>query len=211
MPGARLRRIPGRVGERLSFLGSMLDPVRALVNPLRYYSRLRRLLARYGLYGVAVVYFASWIGTSILTFIIILLIEFIRNAASLNITGIMTAPLRAAVYSFIFPVIAAFLDAIIILILLAPFPRERPLYDVFAVRASSLLPYGLRIVLLEATGRLSLKSLLAATGSPVGLILLLLGTALTITGLKRTMKTTPGAAIIAGSGPLIYKLALAYL
>ncbi len=206
----RIRRGVEEARGKLSFIGSLLDPVRAIVSPGRYYSSLRGLLDRYGVYAVSTVYFASWLGTSIITFILILLIETFRGLRALSISGIATAPLKALAYSLAFPIVAALIDAVIILVILAFFPRKRPLYDVFAVRASSLLPYGLRVVLLEITGRLSFTTLIAATTSRPGLALLAIGTILTIYGLRRTMGASLAGAVIAGAAPLAYKLLLGF-
>ena len=196
--------------EKLSFAKSLLDPVRAVVNPKKYYSGLRGLLDRYGVYAVSTIYFASWLGTSMLTFILILLLEAFRSLRALSLSGLVMAPLKALAYSLAFPIVAALLDAIVIIIILAFFPRKRPLYDVFAVRASSLLPYGLRVVLLEITGKLSFTALIAATTSRLGLALLAIGTILTIYGLRRTMGASIPGAVLAGSAPLIYKLLLGF-
>jgi len=196
-------RLPG-----FGILEGMLAPLKALVSPRRYFDQLRELLRRYGIYINAVIFFGAWIASSITAFTLILLVEAARSTASLSVTGILLAPARALTYSIIFPVIPAVLDTILIMIGIAPFDRERPLYDVIAVRASSLLPYTLRVVLLEVRGALTLKSLISTTMTPESLGLLALGALLTILGLRRTMRVSWPGAVIGGLLPLSYKIIL---
>ena len=197
------------MGCRDLILKGLLAPVEALLNPRRFYTRLRKMLSRHGIYVTASIYFGAWIGASITLFFLILLVEAARSLLGLNPVGLLTAPFRALVYSFLFPIVPALVDAIIIMIFLAPFDRDRPLYDVFAVRASSLLPYTLRVAYLELKGLLTIKTLAMATTTPIGLTLLLIGAMLTAYGLRRTLRAPTHAAIIAGLAPLAYKIALA--
>ena len=193
------------------FLGGLLAPFRALFNPVGFYRWLRKVLRRYGLYAMAVVYVGSWIAASLAAFLLILLVEAFRAVKAGNVLGLLSAPARALLYSLVFPVIPALVDALIIMAAVAPFPRERPLYDVFAVRASSLLPYTLRVVVLEAQGRLSLRTLAAATPSVIGILLLIIGALMTMYGLRRTMGASMAGAVLGGLLPLSYKLALGLL
>lgn len=192
----------------VGLLWGVLAPLRALVSPNRFFSQLRGLLDEYGIYVAAVVYFGAWLASSVAAFILLLLAESLRSLASLSLQGLLLAPARALIYSFVFPVVPALVDAVLIAIVLSPFPRERPLTDVFAVRASSLLPYTLRVVILGLEGKLSLASLVSYSGGIHGLALLGLGAALTIIGLRRTLGTSWAGAVVAGAAPLAYKLAI---
>ena len=196
-------RLPG-----VGLLLGLLAPVRALVSPGRYFSQLRELLRRYGIYLNAIIFMGAWAASSFLAFMLILLMELARSVATVSISGTMLAPLKALVYSLVFPMIPAVVDTVLIMLSIAPFPRERPLYDVVAVRASSLLPYTLRVVLLEYRGTLTLKALAAATMSPAGLGLLFIGAALTMLGLRRTIGSSWPGAVVGGLLPLAYKIVL---
>jgi len=204
-------RMEKPVDVSLSFLKEMLGPIKALIDPRKYYEQLSKILDKYGVYGAAITYFAGWIGASFIVFFIILFVEITREIVSLDLAGFVTAPLRAVIYSFGFPAVAALVDSIVITLLLLPFPRKRPIYDVFPIRASSLLTYGFRVVYLEIIGKLSLKGLLAATGSPLGFLFLLLGASLTMYGIRKTIGAPLLGAIVGGLGPLTYKLLLIYI
>ncbi len=197
--------------QRLSFITGITAPIKAAISPRRYFSSLGKLLDTYGIYAKAIIYTGSWIGASIIVFFLLLLIELLRSILSIDIGGFITSPLRAFLYSFTFPLIAAVIDATLIAVLLLPFPRRRGILDVYVIRSSSLLPYAIRVVALSIEGNFSLASLVSATSSLIGLILLVLGTLLTIYGLRRTIGVDLRGAIIAGSAPLIYKILLALL
>ena len=197
--------------QKLSFITGITAPIKAIASPKRYFSTLGKLLDTYGIYAKAIIYTGSWIGASMITFFLLLLIELLRSILSIDIAGFFTSPLKAFLYSFAFPIIAVVIDASIIAILLLPFPRERGILDVYVIRSSSLLPYALRVVILDIEGNLSIASLVSATSSNIGLILLVAGTILTIYGLRKTIGVDLRGAIIAGSAPLIYKILLATL
>ncbi|MCE4609034.1 MAG: hypothetical protein F7C36_01460 [Desulfurococcales archaeon] len=197
--------------QKLSFITGITAPIKAIASPKRYFSTLGKLLDTYGIYAKAIIYTGSWIGASMITFFLLLLIELVRSLLSIDIAGFFTSPLKAFLYSFAFPIIAVVLDATIIALLLLPFPRKRGILDVYIVRSSSLLPYALRVVVLELEGNLSLASLVSATSSVISLILLVIGTMLTIYGLRKTIGVNLLGATIAGSAPLIYKILLAKL
>ncbi|MEB3789054.1 MAG: hypothetical protein GSR72_04085 [Desulfurococcales archaeon] len=197
--------------QKLSIITGVTAPIKAIVSPKRYFSGLGKLLDTYGIYAKAIIYTGSWIGASMITFLLLLLIELVRSILSIDIAGFLTSPLKAFLYSFAFPIVAVVIDATIIALLLIPFPRKRGILDVYVIRSSSLLPYALRVVVLEVEGSLSLASLVSATSSIISLILLVIGTILTIYGLRRTMGVNLLGATIAGSAPLIYKILLATL
>jgi hypothetical protein len=132
----------------IGIVKGLLSPFEAVLNPKNYYIKLKSILDKYGIYARATIFFGSWIGVSIFTFLIVLIVEAIRSLMSLNISGFIFSPFRALIYALLFPFVPAFIDSLLIAAVISPFPRKRALYDVFVIRASTLFPYTLRVVLL---------------------------------------------------------------
>ncbi len=203
--------IKNKLTEKLSFLSGITAPIKAVVTPGKYFEWLKQVLDKYGIYGKSVIYFGSWLGMSMMTFIILLMILFLRNMISLNLTGFIMTPLTAFLYSFLFPIIVTIIDASIIAATIVFFPRERSLLDVYVIRASSLLPYALRVIILGLEGKLSIIALMVATISKFGLLMLIVGAILTMYGLRKTIGVSTTGAILGGITPIIYKLLLEFV
>jgi len=184
-----------------------LAPVRAIVNPRQLFTYVGRSSKKYGVYFTAMFYLGAWFASAMAASFIIFFATMIRSIINLDVIGFMLSPITTISYSFLFPLIAAGLDSLLIIIPVY-FAEERPpLHTVLAVRASSLLPYTLRVVLLSMTGRLTLRSLVSASTTLYSLALLLAGTALTYYGLVRVGVPKKNSAIGALL-PLLYKLIL---
>ncbi len=193
--------------RRIGLLDALTAPLRAFFSPLKYFSWLRTALSEYGLYARAMITVGSWIMASFLAFILITIILSVRSAVSLHPLSFFLSPLHALLYSTVFPVIPVVIDSILIMISILPFERERELLDVFAIRASSLLPYTFRVVVLAFEDKLAIKSLITVGLSNLSILFLLLGVLLTVIGLRRTMGVSWPGAVLGGLVPAVYKLA----
>lgn len=188
-------------------ISGLKAPIEAIVNPRRFFSKLREYTRRYGVYFTALFYIGAWMASTFTAYFLILAIYMIRDIAGFNLSGLILSPITTLVYSFLFPLVAAGLDSLLIIIPVYYARNRPPLHTVIAVRASSLLPYTIRVVLLAASGDLSLRSLVEASTSLYSLIPLLAGTLLTYYGLVRIGVPKPHSAVGALL-PLLYKLAL---
>ncbi len=184
-----------------------LAPLRAIVNPRQLFTYVGRSARKYGVYFTAMFYLGAWLASSMAASFIIFFATMVRSIINLDIIGFMLSPITTISYSFLFPLIAAGFDSLLIIIPVY-FAEERPpLHTVLAVRSSSLLPYTLRVVLLAITGHLTLRALVSASTTLYSLALLLAGTALTYYGLVKTGVPRKNSAIGALL-PLLYKLLL---
>ncbi|MCE4620537.1 MAG: hypothetical protein F7C33_05880 [Desulfurococcales archaeon] len=188
-----------------AFLEGLGAPLKILYSPRRVFEEIREFTRRYGFLFTASFYIGAWIGSAIISFLIAVPALLVNSVRYHSITSFLEAPFTAALYSFLVPVIAAGLDTILIIIPVIAAPDRPPLYSVIAVRASSLLPYTLRVPLLAFEGRLSFRSLVSASTSPIGLLLLLIGVGLTAYGLYK-QGVAPAYAVVGALLPLSYKL-----
>ncbi len=195
---------PGRLR---ALLEGFLAPLRAAVSPARFYDRLSALVDRYGLYASALIYLGAWLWASTASFALTLAVLAARGLLGLDPAALALAPLKALALAVATPVLAALADASLIALAALPAPRRRPLYVVFLVRASSLLPYTLRAPLVAALGGGPL-SLVASPLHPADLALLALGALLTARGLHRALGMPPAHSIAAAALPALLKVAL---
>ncbi len=198
-------------GKPPSILEAIKDgitaPIAAIFSPRSFFEWLSESVRRYGVYFTAGFYFGAWIGTALLAWFLVTLIVAIRGFLGLSLATIIESPLLAGFYSIVLPLVAAGVDAALIAVVVY-FDRGRPpLHAVLAARASSLLPYTLRVVYLAAVGGLSPRALVTLHGGLVSVLLVLAGFALTAYGLHKMGVSTSFS--LAGAGaPLLYKLAL---
>ena len=189
------------------FTEGLLAPLRTVLSPGTVFRRIRMYTARYGVFFTALFYFAAWVGAAVTTFLFTWLLLGLRSLlVEHSIRGLLAAPLLAALYSFAAPIVFAGLDTLLIALVAAFSPRDRPLYTVFLVRASSMLPYTLRVAVLAWRGSLSLTSLVAVEPDPVSLAFTLAGFLLTAYGLRRSMGMPWPSSLVAAALPLSYKL-----
>ncbi|MCE4600359.1 MAG: hypothetical protein F7C38_02165 [Desulfurococcales archaeon] len=180
-------------------------PFKAVVSPGRVFAEIRRYTRQYGIYFTASFYIGAWLGISMATFVLVMLAVAFHSLIGLKLLEFAIAPLEALVYSFLFPLVAAGIDSILIMIPVLLDRNRPPIHAVLAVRASSMLPYSLRIVYLAITGDLHFKSLVSASTSPIGLALLVVGFLLTAYGLVK-VGVGKGYAAVGAVLPLLYKL-----
>ncbi len=201
----------GGFGEGLGRLRTLLEgflaPLRAAVSPTRFYDRLSVLVDRYSLYASALIYLGAWLWASTASFMLTMVVLAVRGVLGLDPAAVLLAPFKALVLAVATPVLAALVDASLIALVALPAPRRRPLYVVFLVRASSLLPYTLRAPLVAALGGGPL-SLVASPLHPLDLALLALGALLTARGLQRALGMPPGSSLAAAFLPALLKVAL---
>ncbi len=196
------------LGPLRSVLMGLRAPLQAIVNPSQLYSKIGELSQRYGVYFTAVFYIGAWLGASIPTYFIVLMAMMARSILDIDVAGLAMSPLQAFIYSFTLPLVAAGLDSTLILIVAWISPRSRPLHTVFAIRASSLLPYTLRVVILAVHGNLSLASLMSTGHHPLGVAMLIAGFLLTSYGLTKGLGMPWRRSLLASALPLSYKLVL---
>ena len=188
-----------------AFLEGLGAPLKIFYSPRRVFEEIRDLTRRYGFLFTAAFYIGAWIGSAIISFLVTVPALLLNGVRHHSIASLMEAPFAAALYSFLVPIIAAGIDTILIIIPVLAAPDRPPLYSVVAVRASSLLPYTLRVPLLAFEGNLSFRSLVSASTSPIGLLLLLIGVGLTAYGLYK-QGVAPAYAVVGALLPLSYKL-----
>ncbi len=181
-------------------------PFKALIDPRSVFSKIGELSQQYGVYFTALFYAGAWMGASVIAYGFVLMGILLRSIMELDILGAAAAPVTALVYSFVFPLVAAGIDSLLILLVALFSPRTRPLHAVMAVRASSLLPYTLRVVILAFTGSLSFRALLEAGTSVLGVVFLVIGFLLTAYGLRKGLGMPWIASFIAAVLPLTYKI-----
>ncbi len=189
-------------------LEAILAPIAAAVKPGEYFEWLRAEARRLPLLAKAALALGAWVGASMITFMLALLVGVIRGVVHADIAGVIGAPGKAAVVAVLLPILAAGVDSILIMVGALPAPREESLLLVPLVRASSLLPYTVRAAILSVVGEASLRSLYAASLHPLDLALLLAGTSLTAYGLRKTLVMPAVWAAIAALIPLAVKVYL---
>jgi len=206
-----LRGLKGSAASLYSALTEgFLAPLRAALSPGRFYSWLSRALDRYGLYFAAAFYLAAWTGAAAFSFTLSLAVLILRGLAGLDPASIAAAPFKALALAVATPFTAALVDAVLIALVAAFSPRRRPLYAVFLVRASSLLPYTLRAPLVAALGG-GPVNLVASPLHPLDLALLAVGALLTAYGLRRSMGMPAPHSLAAASLPALLKAGLGAL
>jgi len=183
-------------------------PIRVVLRPREAFEELGVLAKKYGIYFTAAFSLGAWIGASMITFFLVLMVTAARSLLSLDIVGLITSPFTAAKIALAFPIIAALVDATLIAVVAAFSPRERPLHAVYVVRASSLLPYSLRAALLALSGNTSIRALVMIGHSTLSLLLLVAGALLTAYGLRRSLGMPPAHALAGAAAPLTYKILL---
>ncbi|RUM46932.1 MAG: hypothetical protein DSY37_04145 [Hyperthermus sp.] len=184
-------------------------PLEAVVRPTRVFSQIRRGADIYGIYFTTIFYVSSWIMASMLSFTLITTTTIVRSSVhGLHIKAIILAPVNAALYSFMAPIMFAGLDTALIAAAAAFSPRDRPLYLIFPIRASSLLPYTVKTWLLAASNKLTLKTMASISPGIQGALLAVMGLLLTSMGLHKTLRIPWLNSIVAASLPLTYKIML---
>ena len=200
-------------GRPPSMLEALKDgltaPIAAVLSPRSFFEWLSQSVRKYGVYFTAGFYLGAWIGTAIIAWILVTILVMVRGVFGASLSTILKSPFLAGFYSIILPLIVAGLDAALIA-LVVYFDSERPpLHAVLAARASSLLPYTLRVVYLAAVDRLSPMALISIHGGLVSYLLIVLGVGLTAYGLYK-MGVSAGFSLAGAALPLIYKLAVSF-
>ncbi len=185
----------------------ILAPIRILWSPGRVFDEIKNHTRRYGVYFTSAFYLGAWIGSALIAFFLSIPAVMYHSLKHKSLLGFFGAPMTTMTYSFIVPLLAAGIDSILIIIPVLMAPERPPLHAILAVRASSLLPYTLRVPLLAYEDNLSFRSLVSASTSTIGLILLLIGFLLTTYGLKKQGVPLIYSAIGAVL-PLIYKIVI---
>ena len=198
-----------RIPESIGIIEGLKAPLEVLVKPDKVFMRIRTFSKKYGIYFTSMFYFTAWLAASLVTFLLIIPLLVAHGFLSKSIGGVLLSPIKAAFYSFLAPLVFAGLDTLLMALVVLLVPRDRPVYTMLLVRASSLLPYNLRIVILAVKGKLTILSLIMVNVyNPISLTLTFMGYMLTGYGLRRTLNMSWKHSFIAASLPLIYKVAV---
>ena len=194
------------------FARGLTAHLHAVSRPREFFKRLGDLGSKYGVFFTLPFSIGVWTGLAFTTAMIIALAESARSILAGSLAGLIEVPFKALAYSLALPAIYAILDSVLIILILKVLkaPTRRPLHIVFAIRASSGIPYTFKAGLHALAGDLGITSLIAYCGASHAL-LGLMGAALTAYGLENSLGASRGHALAASLAAYSYKVALCAL